>query len=65
MRWELILAAVALAIMLEGLAAMAAPAWLRRRLRQLTQLSDFQFRVLGLVGVTAGVALLSVLRLWL
>ena len=65
MQWELILAAVALAIMLEGLAAMAAPGWLRRQLRQLAQLSDFQFRVLGLLGVTAGVALLSALRLWL
>lgn len=65
MQWELILAAVALAIMLEGLAAVANPGWLRRWMLRLAELSDFQLRLLGLIGVTAGVALLSAMRLWL
>ena len=64
MQWEILLTAVALILVLEGLIALVAPMQARRWMQRMLELPDLQFRVMGLIAVTIGVLLLYVSR-WL
>ncbi|WP_341891492.1 DUF2065 domain-containing protein [Variovorax sp. YR752] len=56
--WDLLLAAGALMLVLEGLLPFFSPAGWRRLFEQATRLSDGQIRFLGLSSMLLGVVLL-------
>lgn len=56
--WDLLLAACALMLVLEGLLPFFSPAGWRRLFEQATRLSDGQIRFLGLSSMLLGVVLL-------
>ncbi len=58
--WDLLLAACALMLVLEGLLPFFSPASWRRLFEQATRLSDGQIRFLGLSSMLLGVVLLLV-----
>ena len=60
--WELLLAACALMLVLEGLLPFFSPAAWRRLFEQATRLSDGQIRFLGLSSMLLGVVLLLLFR---
>lgn len=60
--WDLLLGALALMLMLEGLMPLINPKGWRDIFAKLTQLGDGQIRFVGLLSVLAGVVLLT---LWL
>ena len=58
--WDLLLAAGALVLVLEGLLPFFSPGAWRRLFEQATQLSDGQIRFLGLSSMLLGLVLLLV-----
>lgn len=60
--WELLLAACALMLVLEGLLPFFSPAAWRRLFEQATRLSDGQIRFLGLSSMLIGLVLLLLFR---
>ncbi|MFT3955609.1 MAG: DUF2065 domain-containing protein [Piscinibacter sp.] len=56
--WDLLLAACALMLVLEGLLPFFSPSGWRRLFEQATRLSDGQIRFLGLSSMLLGVVLL-------
>lgn len=58
--WDLLLAACALMLVLEGLLPFFSPAAWRRLFERATRLSDGQIRFLGLSSMLLGVVLLLV-----
>ncbi|MBZ0070416.1 MAG: DUF2065 domain-containing protein [Thiohalobacteraceae bacterium] len=57
-----LLAALALMLVIEGLLPFLSPAGLRRTLQTLGELNDRSLRIMGLVSMLAGVALLYLVR---
>jgi hypothetical protein len=62
MDWNDLLAALALYLVIEGLAPFANPQGWRRSLALISRLSDNQLRTFGLAIIIAGLALLLVVR---
>ena len=62
MQWELVLATIAVLVMLEGLVAFVNPDWARGLVRRLAQMTVPQWRLMGLIALTVGVVLLTMLR---
>lgn len=60
--WQVILSAVALMLVLEGMIPFLYPNKWRNLVATLAQLSDFQLRIMGLVGMLLGVLLLFLVR---
>ncbi|MEZ5499356.1 MAG: DUF2065 domain-containing protein [Steroidobacteraceae bacterium] len=60
--WSDLLTAVALFLVIEGVAPFVNPGGLKRALAQLQLLGDSELRVAGLVSMLLGVALLIVVR---
>ncbi len=60
--WDLLLAACALMLVLEGLLPFFSPGAWRRLFEQATKLSDGQIRFLGLSSMLLGIVLLLLLR---
>ncbi len=60
--WDDLLAAIALLFVIEGIIPFASPQRLRRFLLQITQWDDRALRLMGLISMLAGVALLYALR---
>lgn len=52
--WDVLLTAVALMLVFEGVLPFAAPALWRDTFRRMIELSDGQLRFIGLVSLTAG-----------
>lgn len=57
-----LLAALALMLVIEGVLPFLNPAGLRRTLQTLAELGDRSLRIVGLVSMLAGVALLYLVR---
>ena len=53
-----LLAALGLAFIIEGLGPFLAPAWMRRLYLSMAQSPDKQLRVVGMLSIMAGLALL-------
>lgn len=62
MEWSDLLAAFALYLVLEGIMPFASPRKWKQSLELITQLSDRQLRIIGLLSMLAGVILLAVIR---
>lgn len=62
MDWQLLLTALALALILEGLLPFAGPGRYRRMVDELARLSDNQLRIVGLAVMLAGLLLLYFVR---
>lgn len=62
MDWTDLFAALALYLIIEGLMPFASPAGWRRSVELMRQFSDGQLRMLGLVMMIAGLALLLLVR---
>ena len=60
--WDLLLAACALMLVLEGLLPFFSPGAWRRLFEQATKLSDGQIRFLGLSSMLLGIVLLLLFR---
>lgn len=60
--WETLLAAVALMLVLEGIIPFLYPGKWRNLVATLAQISDGQLRVMGLVSMLIGVALLYLVK---
>jgi uncharacterized protein YjeT (DUF2065 family) len=60
--WSDLLAAFALYLVLEGIMPFLSPGSLRNALANITKLSDTQLRVMGLLSMLAGLALLYFVR---
>lgn len=60
--WETLLAAVALMLVLEGIIPFLYPGKWRNLVARLAQISDGQLRVMGLVSMLIGVALLYLVK---
>jgi len=58
--WDLLLAALALVLVLEGLLPFFSPSFWRNVFERAMKLSDGQLRFMGLTSMMAGVALLLV-----
>ena len=58
--WNLLLGALALMLVIEGLLPFLSPTAWRRVFERATRLSDGQFRFLGLSSMIAGLAMLLV-----
>ncbi|MDX2219937.1 MAG: DUF2065 domain-containing protein [Burkholderiales bacterium] len=56
--WDVLLTAIALMLVFEGLLPFAAPALWRDTFRRMIELSDGQLRFIGLVSLTAGATML-------
>jgi uncharacterized protein len=59
---EIVLTAVALMLVLEGLLPFLFPGVWREAFRKLTELSDGQLRFIGLTAMLAGLLLLALVR---
>ena len=62
MEWQDLLAAFALYLILEGILPFLSPRGWKQALVQMTQLSDQQMRIFGLISMVAGVFLLAFVR---
>ncbi len=62
MDWQLILTALALALVIEGLIPFAIPARYRKMVDELARLGNNQIRSMGLVVMAAGLFLLFLIR---
>jgi uncharacterized protein YjeT (DUF2065 family) len=62
MEWNDLLAAFALYLILEGLLPFITPKGWKQSLEQITQLSDRQLRIIGLISMLAGLVLLTIVR---
>jgi len=62
MEWTDLLAAFALYLILEGLLPFLSPQSWKQALAQMTQLSDQQMRIFGLISMVAGLFLLAFVR---
>jgi hypothetical protein len=60
--WHDLLVALALMLVIEGMLPFASPAVMRRALIEFSRMSDFAFRVTGLVSMAAGILLLYMVR---
>jgi uncharacterized protein YjeT (DUF2065 family) len=60
--WETLLAAIALMLVLEGIIPFLYPGKWRNMVAMLAQISDSQLRVMGLVSMLLGVALLYLVK---
>lgn len=60
--WSDLLSALALLLVLEGIAPFLSPGAARRALERLTQLGDRQLRTAGLIFMVTGVVLLFAAR---
>lgn len=56
--WETLLSALALLLVMEGIAPFLNPAGVRRLLLMINQMDDMSLRVTGLVSMLLGLALL-------
>lgn len=56
--WDVLLTAIALMLVFEGLLPFAAPALWRDTFRRMIELSDGQLRFIGLLSLSAGAILL-------
>ncbi|MEO7743939.1 MAG: DUF2065 family protein [Usitatibacter sp.] len=59
---DILVPAIALMLVLEGILPLTAPKFWREMLRQMTQLADGQIRFIGLASVGIGAALLVLAR---
>jgi len=59
---DILVPAIALMLVIEGILPLAAPRFWRDLFRQMTELSDGQLRFIGLMSISIGVALLLVFR---
>jgi uncharacterized protein len=57
--WDVLLAAIALMLVFEGVLPFAAPALWRDTFRRMIELSDGQLRFIGLISLVAGSAMLA------
>ena len=62
MEWSDLLAAFALYLILEGILPFVSPRNWKQALAQMTQLSDQQMRIFGLISMVAGLLLLAFVR---
>ena len=62
MEWNDLLAAFALYLVLEGLLPFLSPRGWKQAIAQMTQLSDQQMRMFGLISMVAGLLLLAFVR---
>ncbi len=62
MIWEDLLAAFALALVMEGIMPVASPSFFRRRLQQVVDLRDGAVRAIGLFSLIGGALLLYWVR---
>ncbi|MGI9309767.1 MAG: DUF2065 domain-containing protein [Gammaproteobacteria bacterium] len=62
MNWSDLLAAFALYLVIEGLLPFANPGGWRRSLALISQLSDAQLRVFGVISIGLGLVLLVLVR---
>jgi len=60
--WTEILTAVALVLVIEGLLPFASPGRYRQMVAEIVRLSDNHIRVVGLVVIVVGLAMLYVVR---
>ncbi|MGH8502048.1 MAG: DUF2065 domain-containing protein [Gammaproteobacteria bacterium] len=60
--WNDLLAAIALVLVIEGVAPSVNPGGLRQALQQIASMSDRALRTIGLVCMVAGALLLYVVR---
>lgn len=60
--WDVLLTAVALMLVFEGVLPFAAPALWRDTFRRMIELSDGQLRFIGLLSLAAGVTMLVWVR---
>lgn len=60
--WQELWTALALMMVIEGIIPFISPASLRRALAALTQMDDRALRVMGLVSMLSGVAVLYLVR---
>jgi uncharacterized protein len=56
--WDMLVLAIALVLIFEGLFPMISPAAWRRMFEQILQLEDGQIRFFGLIAITLGVLIL-------
>lgn len=56
--WDVLLAAIALMLVFEGVLPFAAPALWRDTFRRMIELSDGQLRFIGLISLVVGATLL-------
>ena len=61
--WDILLAALALMLVIEGLLPFLSPQTWRRKFERATRMSDGQIRFLGLTCMVVGVALLLLFHL--
>ena len=59
---DILVPAIALMLVIEGLLPLAAPRRWRNVFRQMTEMTDGQLRFIGLMSVTIGVAMLFLFR---
>lgn len=62
MAWTEILTALALVLVIEGLLPFASPGRYRQMVAEIVRLSDNHIRVVGLVVIVVGLAMLYVVR---
>ncbi|MGI9290161.1 MAG: DUF2065 domain-containing protein [Gammaproteobacteria bacterium] len=62
MEWNDLLAAFALYLVLEGVLPFISPRGWKQAITQMTQLSDQQMRMFGLISMVAGLLLLAFVR---
>jgi hypothetical protein len=62
MAWTEILTALALVLVIEGLLPFASPSRYRQMVAEIQRLSDNHIRIVGLVIIVVGLALLYVVR---
>jgi uncharacterized protein YjeT (DUF2065 family) len=61
-KWDDLLAALALVMVIEGIVPFVSPHSLRRMLEKATQIDDRTLRITGLVSMVCGVIMLYVVR---
>ncbi len=62
MKWDDLLAALALVMVIEGIAPFISPQSLRRMLEKVSRIDDRTLRLTGLVSMICGVIMLYVVR---
>jgi uncharacterized protein YjeT (DUF2065 family) len=60
--WDTLLSALALLLVIEGIAPFLNPAWVRRLLHVINQMDDMALRMAGLVSMLLGLALLYIVH---
>ena len=59
---DILVPAIALMLVIEGILPLTAPSFWRGVFRQMLEMSDGQLRFIGLVSVSVGVALLLIVK---